>query len=292
VPAAAIAANLVKNLLAPVRHRLDSGAGCYGMDGDLDAVPVTLDWLASAAPGVVAVEGLNVLELGPGRTPEMLAALLLLGAREATGVDLELRTQPSIDAQRLAVLADRLSGVAPAFGTTSQAISQRADSLAAALPLRLEAYDGMNVPLPPAAVDLVVSKSVLEHVRQGQIRPLLASLRRVLRSGGSMLHVIDLRDHLHIEGDEKQTGDWLEFLRYPEGLYEAMFSRRSSYSNRLRASEWRREFEVAGFEVTGWREGSLALPAQLDRSRLQARWAGLEDAQLAVGHVAVAAVSP
>lgn len=35
---------------------------------------------------------------------------------------------------------------------------------------------------------------------------------------------IDLRDHLHVEGDHDVCGDWLEALRYPEWLRNAMTS--------------------------------------------------------------------
>jgi SAM-dependent methyltransferase len=44
-----------------------------------------------------------------------------------------------------------------------------------------------------ASIDLVLSNSVLEHVRD--LRGLLAEIGRVLRPGAAMLHLVDYRDH-------------------------------------------------------------------------------------------------
>jgi SAM-dependent methyltransferase len=47
--------------------------------------------------------------------------------------------------------------------------------------------------IAPGSVDLVVSHSVLEHVRD--LPTLFGELERVLAPGGAMLHVVDYRDH-------------------------------------------------------------------------------------------------
>ncbi len=42
-------------------------------------------------------------------------------------------------------------------------------------------YDGMTLPLPDAAIDLIVCNSVIEHVPVGQRRALVTEMRRVAR---------------------------------------------------------------------------------------------------------------
>jgi SAM-dependent methyltransferase len=46
-------------------------------------------------------------------------------------------------------------------------------------------FDGIDIPLRDASVDLVYSRQVFEHVRQPE--PLLADIRRVLRPGGAFI---------------------------------------------------------------------------------------------------------
>jgi hypothetical protein len=106
------------------------------------------------------------------------------------------------------------------------------------------------------------------------------------------VHVIDLRDHTKINGDEQTTGDWLEALRWPEPLYRAMFSRRATAINRLRLPEWQDAFAAAGLEVVALSTRALPLPAQLRRARLEPRWRGLDDATLGVAWIDVALRRP
>lgn len=49
-------------------------------------------------------------------------------------------------------------------------------------------YDGVNLPLEDASVDVVFSSNVLEHVRD--LPGLLLEMRRVLRPGGRAVHVL------------------------------------------------------------------------------------------------------
>jgi SAM-dependent methyltransferase len=49
-------------------------------------------------------------------------------------------------------------------------------------------YDGRNLPLEDASVDVVFSSNVLEHVRD--LAALQAEIRRVLRPGGICLHLL------------------------------------------------------------------------------------------------------
>jgi SAM-dependent methyltransferase len=285
-----VGVNLVKNALAPVVLRLHPGRGVLGMDGHPGAIADTLERLARPIEELaVSFAGIHVLELGPGRTPEVCGVALLSGAAAATGVDVVRYIDPGGNrAERLAPVLDILSsGRADtwcrATGTDIEQARQRAASFGGRWPLRFHTYDGQNVPLPDASVDLVISKSVLEHVPARQVAPQLADLHRVLRPGGVMIHIIDLRDHLHLGGPGGVVGDWLEALRYPPKLFDAMFSNRSTYINRLRAGEWLEVIAAAGFETEYEERQAFPLPDDFDASRLQERWRGLDRDELEIG---------
>jgi ubiquinone/menaquinone biosynthesis C-methylase UbiE len=169
---------------------------------------------------------------------------------------------------------------------------RRAASFGARWPVTFSTFDGQVLPLPDTSVDLVISKSALEHVPWRQVEPELADLYRVLRPGGAMVHIIDLRDHFHMKGDDDVTGDWLEALRYPQKLFDAMFSNRSTNINRLRAGEWLDVFAEAGFETEYEERKVFPLPDDFDASQLQPRWRGLDRSELEVGYLTLGLRKP
>jgi SAM-dependent methyltransferase len=294
-----IGLNLVKNAVAPVVRTLRPGRGALGMDGAHGPIAKTLEWLALPIEALdVSFAGAQVLELGPGRTPQVCGAAVLAGATAATGIDVVgYLDRESARAERLAPLLDILSsGRADrwcrATGTEIGQARRRAASFGARWPVRFSTFDGQVLPIPDTSVDLVISKSALEHVPWRQVEPQLADLYRVLRRGGVMVHIIDLRDHFHMKGDHDVSGDWLEALRYPQKLYDAMFSNRSTNINRLRASEWLDVVADAGFETEYEERKVFTLPDDFDPSRLQARWRGLDRSELAVGYLTLGLRKP
>lgn len=238
-----------------------------------------------------------VVELGPGRSTELSAACVLTGAREALLVDTDLRVPADArDPRRYSALPDALAAHAPDFlhaagGATIADLEERLRRLDD-LALTCRAYSGDRLPVEAGSVDLILSKSVLEHVAPGDVRDLLADQARALRPGGVAVHLIDLRDHTHIDGDDGANGDWLEALQWPEPLFRAMFSRRATAINRLRLPEWRGLFSAAGLEIAGLSTRSLALAPEFRRDRLNARWRGLDDATLSVAWIDVALRRP
>jgi SAM-dependent methyltransferase len=294
-----IGLHLVKNALAPVVRTLRPGRGALGMDGAHGPIANTLEWLALPIEKLdVSFMGAQVLELGPGRTPHVCGAAVLAGATAATGVDVVGHLDRESDrAERLAPLLDILSsGRADtwcrATGTDIGQARRRAATFGARWPVSFPTFDGQVLPLPDTSVDLVISKSALEHVPWRQVEPQLGDLYRVLRPGGVMVHIIDLRDHFHMKGDHGVSGDWLEALRYPQKLYDAMFSNRSTNINRLRASEWLDAFADAGFETEYEEREVFPLPDDFDPSQLQARWRGLERSELEVGYLTLGLRKP
>jgi ubiquinone/menaquinone biosynthesis C-methylase UbiE len=242
--------------------------------------------------------GAQVLESGPGRTPQICGAAVLAGATAATGIDVVRYLDAESDrAERLAPVLDILSSGRTdtwcrATGTDIGQARRRAASFGARWPVSFHTFDGQVVPLPDTSVDLVISKSALEHVPWWQVEPQLADLYRVLRPGGVMVHIIDLRDHLHTKGDDEVIGDWLEALRYPQKLFDAMFSNRSTNINRFRVGEWLDVFADTGFETEYEERRFFPLPDDFDASRLQEQWRELDRCELEVGYLTLGLRKP
>jgi SAM-dependent methyltransferase len=159
------------------------------------------------------------------------------------------------------------------------------------LPITFSEFDGTRLPLADGSIDLAVSKSALEHVRLRDVVPLVRDLSRVLAPGGAMVHAIDLRDHNRICGDEVM-GDWLDALRYPRWLFDAMFARRSTSINRLREPEWREIFEAVGFKAVAWERVQYPLPGGFRRDSLRRPWRDYDANSLATGYLHVALHKP
>lgn len=158
----------------------------------------------------VAIEGKSVLELGPGHTPEVLLLAREQGAARCVGLDIEHHVDPA-DARRRGV--------------------------------ELDLYDGKRMPYADDTFDVVWSSDVFEHVRAP--RYTLTECVRVLRPGGTFAAAIDLRDHYFLH----RESDWLNCLRYSETMWRAMSWNRSSFVNRLRASEWVTLLEECGLSI-------------------------------------------
>lgn len=196
--------------IGPIRRRLHR-LGSTGMNGNPDSARDRFD----AYRRRVEVTAKDVLELGPGHTPNILALAKEAGARRCVGLDVEL-------------LVD--------------------DGPYRSRGIELDLYDGRRMPYADASFDVIWSSDVLEHVRDPERT--VAECHRVLRPGGSVAMIIDLRDHYFLHREER----WLSCLKYPDRLWLAMCSNRSSFVNRLRSSEWRALFERVGFRIDAFEE--------------------------------------
>ncbi len=274
-----LGSNVAKNLAAPLLTSLRKRRGSYGLDGDPAAIEeVAQRVIDLAQEGGVTLPGSSILELGPGRTPDLGLLLRSWGADRILSLDTTLQIGPTeVDAaaQRIAAGQQGIAGGEELRKGT-----------------RFEAYDGASIPTNDGAFDLAFSKSVLEHVRLRQVSPLLRELTRALRPGGVMVHIIDLRDHMFIDGDHAVTGNWLKALEYRERSFNLMFSNRSTYINRLRSEEWRRAFAGPGLEIVRWDESRLPLDESFRREALDRRWRNLAEDDLRVAWVTMVARKP
>jgi len=272
------------NLAAPILDRVREKRGRFGMDGDPRAIMPVLEALLRPVPDVSRVlRGARCLELGPGRTANVAIALHLLGARQVTSID--VRTPPALTPAAIESTLDCLVGPAGErlrrdCGASSDELRARAQQLrSGARTIAFGRYDGAHIGAPRDAFDVVVSKSVLEHVAPDRVDPLLQELRRTAAPGALMSHWIDFRDHMHIKSDFETEGDWLEFLAYPGWLYRLMYSKRIVGVNRLRHREWAHAFAGAGFESVADETLVHPLPPGFSPARLRPPWSTMPPAE-------------
>lgn len=232
---------VLQNLLMsiPPARRVAEAFHSTGLNGNKQAAQERFDFLAAAAP----VTGKDILELGPGQSPEVLECALRAGARRCVAVDTHLYEA-----------AVRARGVG----------------------LEVYRYDGRHLPFADESFDVIWSSDVLEHVRFPN--PLLKECARTLRPGGYFLAHVDLRDHYYLHDEPR----WLECLKYPEPIWLAMTSNRSSFVNRLRISHWRQLFEQAGFAFEALDLRRSALLAEAYAAGKIRAWnpLGADDAQV------------
>ena len=114
--------------------------------------------------------------------------------------------------------------------------------------LRLYGDGFLDCPVRSRSVDLVFSTAVLEHFDFTD--EVVAKMYGMLCSGGYAVHQVDLREH-HTDrtrvADKDQS---IEYLKYSDEQWEAMYPRGSRYYiNRLQAPEYEEMFVRGGFEI-------------------------------------------
>jgi 2-polyprenyl-3-methyl-5-hydroxy-6-metoxy-1,4-benzoquinol methylase len=110
--------------------------------------------------------------------------------------------------------------------------------------------------------DVVLSRAVFEHVDKSQVPQAIENISKYLKKGGYMIHEIDLRDHVNILNP-------CNFFRYEENDWDKLTKDTIFYTNRLRASDYKREFEKNGLKeiYSSPRIEKRALPSNLPISK-------------------------
>lgn len=183
------------------------------------------------------VAGARVLEIGTGWFPMLPILMCADGAAEVRMTDLN----PHMDER---TFDTALRYVQERFPERQrlQAVRHMAD-----LPLHYSAPFAPSM-LADGAVDLVVSRTVLEHIEPAPLQALMAALRPKLARGGLMVHLVDHSDHLeHLDLTNRTSP--LNFLQWSPALHRAVNGLTRDGENRLRHHQYPPLFEAAGYEV-------------------------------------------
>jgi len=230
---------------------------------------------AAERAGLRDVQGLRLLELGPGDS--LFSAVLARAAGAAGSVHVDVGEFADRDLEHYREFARLLGerGYEPVSLSGTRTLEELLDRCHARYLTRgLESLRA----LPSGSVDFSWSQSTIEHIRAGDLTETARELRRVMSEGASAVHLIDLRDHL---------ADGLNHLRVPRRVWESNVMAKSGfYTNRLRFSALCEIFERAGFRcevahVTHWD----ALPTP--RRSMVAEFRALPERELLVRTFAV-----
>ncbi len=146
--------------------------------GENAPLRIVADYVRDLATAGVELGGLRALEVGAGRTNGVGYGLIAAGAASAC----VLEPFVAFDAAQDAMLRESTPAIAAVESNVVRRVRAFGD-------------------IADASMDLLLSNSVLEHVREP--RAFFAQCRRVLAPGGVMLHRVDYRDH---------------FFKYPYGF--------------------------------------------------------------------------
>jgi ubiquinone/menaquinone biosynthesis C-methylase UbiE len=105
--------------------------------------------------------------------------------------------------------------------------------------------DARSVPLPDACIDFVSSSVTLEHIRAQEITSILLETRRLLRPGGVVSSVIDMKDHYQYIDPNLSC---YNFLRFPSWQWRFL-NPSLQWQNRLRHPQYLELFADAGYEI-------------------------------------------
>lgn len=162
----------------------------------------------------ISISGKKILELGPGNSRIMGYNLLMHGATEVFLLDKYPRIQKSHRQQRyedeeIIYLAKKYTQAPPSH--------------------RLQLLTGDICTRHPGQVDLIISNSVLEHIRN--LDETIGCMAALLNEGGYMYHTIDLRDHFNFATP-------FLFYKYEEDTWNRYLTKEGiSYTNRLRCDD-------------------------------------------------------
>lgn len=252
-------------------------------------LPVLEDLLTLVDASKRTLKHSTVLEIGPGQTPDLLYSALALGAIKAIGCDVsEYLSCDYLKADSYTETLNWLSRAAKQ-NMLSGGYQEIDDTLFKGMDLpesklSIYHYDGCDLPIEDSAIDIVWSKSVLEHVRDPY--RLSKEFYRVLKPGGLMCHIIDLRDHMTLANGK----DWLRFLKYSDKLWNLMMSNRTSWCNRTPESGWKDIFISSGFNILEWNTIKMDFHRDFNRDDLDPKFRLIPDDELSTSWIHLAAV--
>jgi SAM-dependent methyltransferase len=218
-------------------------------DYAIDAVN-SWTWWADLQP-----DGKRVLEIGPGPDLGTGATLVARGATRYVAVDRFPLAQ----------------GASPEFYA---AMEQRLAAPVDVSKLEFVVTDFPTLPDVEGPFDIIVSNATLEHL--DDVPGTFRRLAELAAPGAVMCHYVDAKAHMRWFREK----DPLNILRYSDRVYRRLLSFPGA-PNRLRASDFCRAAEAAGFSITVV-SADVAPDDYLERLRpkLPPRWRSYRDEDL------------
>ncbi len=241
----------------------------------------------------VTITGARVVEIGSGWKPILPLTYRVAGVGHITTVDQErlfdarnMRAAGFYILQNLARTATKIGYAAPLQFSRLKMDGDTLDDLLDANAIDyLAPYDFED--LAAKSADIIVSRDVLEHIREDRLHDLMATSRRILKDGGVLCHTIDMSDHWE-HGDKSISR--LNFLKYDGALWGLAGVNQQNFQNRLRRFEYLDLLRRYDFEVlTATGEANSAACSALRTQPLCRRYSNVDHAELAILNTTIVA---
>ncbi len=234
-----------KRRLVPYRPSLSRGA--YAIEEGLTQV----QWIREAMGTVI---GKTVLEIGTGWEPLVPMLFSLCGSKRVYLTDLTALTDRFTVAGALETFRADRQPILDALHIDPQTFDEKFGGEAGSLDRFLSRHgfvylapcDCSRLPLDGSTLDVIISRSVFEHIRPRVIAGILRESYRVLKPGGLACHFIDESDHW--QHNDKSISR-VNFLRFSDGMHRLTHLNSLNFHNRLRHPEYVRILEACGFEM-------------------------------------------
>jgi SAM-dependent methyltransferase len=183
----------------------------------------------------------TVLEFGSGWVPVIPLLYYIAGAKRVIMTDVERLMDAHTILLAKKAIGNRAGDVAAALSMSTNDVMRKIES--AFDPDYLVPWNSAQH--PAQSVDIIVSRTVFEHVPPPNLEQFCNDFARILAPHGLMCHIVDNSDHW--EHSDK-TMSRVAFLRYDdELLWKLSCINLQSYQNRLRHSDY-----LNLFKKTGW----------------------------------------
>ena len=191
------------------------------------------------------LNGLRILEVGPGDSPGVALLMVAAGAEQVVGLDAfdSVRDEEHHRRVLAALRATVPDAWRPRFDAACDVRTGEID------PDRVRMLTGIPLEragcaFEAASFDWIVSRAVLEET--SDVRLSLRVMDALLRLGGALTHKVDLRDYGLFSARGFHP---LESYTVPEWIYRRM-SRHSGIPNRQPLSVYRDELTALGYALT------------------------------------------
>ncbi len=191
----------------------------------------------------LSLSGRRVLEVGSGWFPLLPLIYRCLGAERVILTDISRNLDDGTLETARRFLWDNLPEIAGRLGFSPEQpwLGEGRDLEALGLEYRAP-FDPADLTAP---VDVVASRTVLEHIPPRELSRLSAEWLRMLAPGGFMLHAIDHSDHR--EHSDKRLSR-IDFLTWSDAAWAAI-TRLGNHQWRLRHGDYHRLFAASGWAV-------------------------------------------
>ncbi|MEM7569463.1 MAG: class I SAM-dependent methyltransferase [Pseudomonadota bacterium] len=193
-----------------------------------------------------SIDGITGLEIGSGWFPTIPLIMRLLGAQKYYLTDINPYLDGVTYAATCRYLLENIEALATRFGFDPDQAREKIAQWTTIEEAGLTYLCPFNIAdVPDDALDLITSRTVLEHIPPQDLTALHAALKPKLKSAGLAVHVVDESDHFEHADHSISRVHFLTMSSAAWGFANWAYD----YQNRLRHHQFNPLFESAGYTV-------------------------------------------